>query len=406
MKKLVTLWKRPSYDGKRFIYYLIYIDEHGKRRQKSLGHADTRKAERHRAQFERELRMGVVEPKSMRLSEFIKDSLDRTRTQVRSSTLCQARIAMEHFIRVIGNIDIQLVKHAHGERFAQACLDSGNAPATAGKKLRHLKRVFQLGVDRGQLDENPLRRIKPPRTPKKKIRVLTKNECSRLLRAARDNLARQLAMKNRLYQPIQWELLIRTVLCTGLRRGELLNTTWKDIDFETKTIDVAPKTDTPETWEWHIKDTDRRTLGLTDDLVDSFAQLETQQPEGYPYVFIQVGRYDHIQARRGRGNWTVQDGVNPTNNFERGFTGILARACIENVTFHDLRRTCITNWFANGLAEYEVMRLAGHACFSTTHAFYLAVREDLIDRGRAASTKVMAAISVANLLQHPLNVAT
>ncbi|GAG12320.1 unnamed protein product, partial [marine sediment metagenome] len=56
MKKLVMLWKRPSSDGKTFTYYLLY-NENGKRRQKSLGHVDRRKAERQRAQFERELRM-------------------------------------------------------------------------------------------------------------------------------------------------------------------------------------------------------------------------------------------------------------------------------------------------------------------------------------------------------------
>ncbi len=48
-KQLVRLWKRPSYDGKRFTYYLLYTDEQGRRRQKSLGHADARKAERKRA---------------------------------------------------------------------------------------------------------------------------------------------------------------------------------------------------------------------------------------------------------------------------------------------------------------------------------------------------------------------
>jgi len=30
-------------------------------------------------------------------------------------------------------------------------------------------------------------------------------------------------------------------------------------------------------------------------------------------------------------------------------------AGIDKGTFHDLRRTCITNWFAHGLNEYEVM---------------------------------------------------
>jgi len=97
--------------------------------------------------------------------------------------------------------------------------------------------------------------------------------------------------------------------------------------------------------------------------------------------------------------WVVDDGVNPINNFDNAFKRILEMARIEQGTFHDFRRTCLTNWFANGLTEYEVMNLAGHACFETTHSFYLAIRENLIERGRAASTKAMATISVANLLQ-------
>jgi integrase len=56
-------------------------------------------------------------------------------------------------------------------------------------------------------------------------------------------------------------------LGTGMRRGELLNTTWRDIDFARMTVDVSPKKDREDTWEWHIKDTERRTLPLTAELV-------------------------------------------------------------------------------------------------------------------------------------------
>ena len=67
MKKLVRLWKRPSRDGRRFTFVLVYRDEQGKKRFESLGHTDRRKAERQRAQKERELRMGFAEPSSIRL---------------------------------------------------------------------------------------------------------------------------------------------------------------------------------------------------------------------------------------------------------------------------------------------------------------------------------------------------
>ena len=71
-------------------------------------------------------------------------------------------------------------------------------------------------------------------------------------------------------------------------------------------------------------------------------------------------------------------------------------------TFHDLRRTCITNWFAFGLSEFEVMIMAGHASFETTRRFYLAVRKDIMERAREASAKAMKGISVAHALRAPI----
>jgi site-specific recombinase XerD len=214
MKTLARLWKRPSYDGKRFTYYILYYDETGKRRQKALGHADARKAERQRAQFERELRMGAVEPGSMKLSEFLKDSLERTRGQVRRSTLVEVERAMMHFIRIVGNIDYLAVRHEHGERFVQASLDEGNAPATAAKKLRHIKRSFELAVNRGQLTENPLRKVRQPKSPEVHVHVYNNDECRRMIQCARES---------DIGKPFRWDLLIETALCTAMRRGELLN---------------------------------------------------------------------------------------------------------------------------------------------------------------------------------------
>ena len=50
----------------------------------------------------------------------------------------------------------------------------------------------------------------------------------------------------------------------------------------------------------------------------------------------------------------------------------------------------ITNWFYVGeedgkrLKITEVMRLAGHAKYDTTLRYYLAVKDDLVDKGRRA----------------------
>lgn len=114
-QQLVRLWARPSKDGKRFTYYLRYIDTEGKSKCLSLGHSDRKKTEKQRAKKEKELRMGYCPSGAMRLSEFCKDCLDRTGDNIRESTKIEYRIGMNHLIRVIGNIDSQTVSHRHGE---------------------------------------------------------------------------------------------------------------------------------------------------------------------------------------------------------------------------------------------------------------------------------------------------
>ncbi len=44
-------------------------------------------------------------------------------------------------------------------------------------------------------------------------------------------------------------------------------------------------------------------------------------------------------------------------------------------------------WFANGMSEHDVMVLAGHSSFATTHEFYLAVGDDLVHRARAVTAQ-------------------
>jgi integrase len=382
MKHLVRLRKKPSRDGSSFKYFIDYSDENGKRRRISLGHADRRKAERQKAQKERELRMGVVAVESMKLSDFLSDSLSRTGDQIRESTREVFENALQGFIAVVGNIDFQSVTLRHGELFRQGCLDHGNSPATVSKKLRALKRLFQLAVERKQLEENPLKYIKLPKSPKRKVETYTSDECERMLRATRECEAEN---------PVQWDLLILIALTTAMRRGELLNAVWSDIDFESKVINVTPKEKTTETWEWHIKDTDRRTLPLTDEAVTMLSEHQGRQPEGYPYVFVPSYRYDWIQQLRRQGNWSLSDSrLKIINNFNREFEKILKRAGIRKRQFHDLRRTVLSNWLANGMSERDVMVLAGHSSFQTTHQFYLAVADDLVDRARQAISQNLA----------------
>jgi hypothetical protein len=242
--ELLRLWERPSDNGRGFRYYLLYTDEQGRRRQKSLGHADRRKAERQRAQFERRLVVGVVEPSSMKLRDFVEDSLMKTGDQIRESTQKGYRSAMKDFIRIVGDIDYRRVALSDAEVYRQRCLDQGNSPATVKKKLTELKSLFATAVERRQLEENPLRYIKMPKCPENEIHIYSDDECERIVKAAQN-----ITKHSRSQRRPKWDLLVIVALSTALRRGELLNCTWADINFAEQTIKVSPKAKTAATWE-------------------------------------------------------------------------------------------------------------------------------------------------------------
>ncbi len=61
------------------------------------------------------------------------------------------------------------------------------------------------------------------RYPRGRINVFTPGQCDRILSSAHHFSA---TFK------IDWYGLVNVALCTGMRRGELLNLVWSDVDFE------------------------------------------------------------------------------------------------------------------------------------------------------------------------------
>ena len=86
-------------------------------------------------------------------------------------------------------------------------------------------------------------------------------------------------------------------------------------------------------------------------------------------MLVPPERYDYIQqVLRSAGSWSLPNARGKViNNFTKQFNQILSMAHVDKRTFHDIRKTAITNWFRQGLTEYDVMVLAGHSNFSTTH---------------------------------------
>lgn len=367
----------------------------GQRHRQSLGHSDRRKAERQRDQLEKELRMGYVEPDSMKLSEFIKDSFQRSKNLTRKSTLRDYEIILQEFISVVGDRDFQIIEHADGEYFLNYCVEKGNAPSTIKKKVRTLKRIYNLAIQRRQIDENPFRFLKGPKIPKKKVLVLSEPEMINLIKASRDTPD---------IYGFRWDILILMAWATGMRKGELLNLTWRDIDFENRVVQITAKQDTELTWQWDIKDHDERTLPLTDKLIDILTELQVTVTEGCPYVFVPYARYQEIMKKRSESNWdSIKTRENLIPHFSPHFKALRQKAGIlQDITFHDLRSTALSGWCRNGMNINEVKELAGHSSIVTTQEFYIAVTSDLVDRARRIKSVCSEGI-LAHFGTHPEN---
>src|SRR5437016_6443070 len=97
-------------------------------------------------------------------------------------------------------------------------------PATVNRELCVLSKIFSLAVDAELLDDNPCRRVKKLRTANQRVRYLSNAEEEALFKALRG----QDWVKN----------IIVMAINTGMRRGELFDLKWFDVDFNRRIVHV------------------------------------------------------------------------------------------------------------------------------------------------------------------------
>ena len=121
---------------------------------------------------------------------------------------------------------------------------------------------------------------------------------------------------------------------------------------------------------------------MSDETAQLLIDMQVKSPEFHPYIFVSPERLARLKKRRKADKWNSRSEV--VNNLHERFNTIRHHGNVAECTMHDLRRTAITNWFYEGLEIVEVMRLAGHAKYDTTLQYYLAVKDDLVDKARRA----------------------
>jgi integrase len=365
----VGLWSRNG------IYYLRWRLS-GKQFKVSLGHGDLQLAEDQRKAKMAELANlpDVFQSRILKLSELCKKYLQATR-RLEPATVSLTERVFGHLIGLLGDIDIGQFGFAEAEKF-QTWITKDHAKTTANIWCKTASPVFSWAVSTEVLDKNPFSKLELFRPKVNRIRVYSQSEFASMMDACNSRL---------------WQARLILAKTAAMRRGEILNLTIDDVDMEKGLILVQPKEDGRNTWKWDPKDKDRRELPLVPKAKAMLEEIIAELPAKQPYIMIPADLYVRRMESKRRGILKDRLRVTPDENWKEPFLRIKKRAGIKRGTFHDLRRTCITEWLESGLKPHEVMKLAGHADIETTMEYYVAIRKELTDKARQASESCLAA---------------
>jgi integrase len=188
------------------------------------------------------------------------------------------------------------------------------------RELACLKHMFTKAIEWKMITENPARTVKPFRKTRRRERFLTQEEIRRLL----DQL------------PDHQRPLIQLALLTGLRRGNLLNLKWEQVNIDLGILIIPAQ---------EAKGGRDLKLPLAPEAVELLKSIPRHPSSNYVFC-------------KGDGK--------PYKDIYSGFRLALKRAGIEECTIHTLRHTVGSHLVMNGVDLATVKELLGHRDIQTT----------------------------------------
>lgn len=152
--------------------------------------------------------------------------------------------------------------------------------------------------------------------------------------------------------PEEIRALFITAYITGIRKGELLITTWQQVDFESRLITLE---------HGETKNKEARSVPITNgDMFNALSDEKRKHDEEWP-------RSPWVFSRRGE---RIKD-------FRAAWIEACKAAGIPGLNFHDLRRTAVRNMRRAGIPQVIRMKISGHKTDSMERRYNIVDAEDL-----------------------------
>ncbi len=357
------------------IWYASFTTAGGKRVKQSLGTSDRQQAQelhdKLKAESWRVVKMG--EPVSMSFEEACvrwineksdKKTLDDDKNRISFWLPFMAGKQLRDITeREIYAAVARIENRSHYHRWkkqAVAYEKRGKIPpeykpklASQGTKIKHLSflRALLRAAEREWkvLERAPVIRV--PVAKERRVRWLKPEEAQRLIRECSEPL----------------KSTVEFALCTGLRRSNITNLKWEQIDLQKRMA-----------WIYADESKSGRAIGVA--LNDTAcAVLRKNIGRHDEYVFVYVEKVKHDNGRTSKQTRPV------SSNANTGWRAALKRAGIEDFRFHDLRHTWASWLIMAGVPISVLQEMGGwqninmvrrYAHFSSGHLSMHAKRID------------------------------
>lgn len=248
------------------------------------------------------------------------------------------------------------INHWVIEKWRATRLKNGKKPSTVNRDITGLKALISKAIEWELLAIHPLAKLKPIKTDKQgKVRYLISEEEKKLRDALID---RDQRIKQERQNANQWrearnydlypdlmrmtfadylQPMVLLAMNTGMRRGELFDLTWRDINFGARILTVNGTV---------AKSGKTRHIPLNKEAYDILEKWYQQRGENHLVFFGKNGeRFNHIKKSWGN---------------------LLADAGIQHFRFHDLRHHFASKLVMAGVDLNTVRELLGHADIQMT----------------------------------------
>ena len=202
--------------GRKCYGFVVDVGEGRRRQITRQGFSSLEAAEKERTAYLHRRHTGdVVEPSRELLRDFFRRWLELRRPLVRARTITAYREDFARADQYLGGMELRQIRADHIQGMIAGMQGAGYAAKTIRKAVDIVRRVFNAAVSWGLLLRSPAVSLNLPPLREDRPPMLTAEQLAQLVTSSADT---------------HWGLMIRTLVETWMRAGELCDLRWGAID--------------------------------------------------------------------------------------------------------------------------------------------------------------------------------